>query len=268
MFSNFVPSGTDGFRWLFLFFDDAVLSCFACVETIFLLWNCCVQRICSTVVCCHSIVFSKSSVCRSRWNGCVKVPPWGSSMPNTIAFCNWESSIAVDGSVRRVNGALGADFFDFGRDDFPFKILLKSASKSSFFRFGVEIRFWSCKSLQFVKPSCAILLCFAIWCAADRSEAAASRILVAAAACVMLLRKVSSWHDSSGHLELLKSDCVATILEVWRQSSSGNRNQRRVPLCCSRDLSTRVSCWWLLSLSCLCKKSSCTRVLERWTPHK
>ena len=28
---------------------------------------------------------------------------------------------------------------------FLVKFLLKSASKSSFFRFGVEIRFWSCK---------------------------------------------------------------------------------------------------------------------------
>ena len=34
---------------------------------------------------------------------------------------------------------------------FFLKILLKSASKSSFFRFGVEIRFWSCN----FRPSCA-----------------------------------------------------------------------------------------------------------------
>ena len=34
---------------------------------------------------------------------------------------------------------------------FLFKILLKSASKSSFFRFGVEIRFWTCN----FRPSCA-----------------------------------------------------------------------------------------------------------------
>ena len=34
---------------------------------------------------------------------------------------------------------------------FLLKIPLKSASKSSFFRFGVEIRFWSC----IFRPSCA-----------------------------------------------------------------------------------------------------------------
>ena len=38
-----------------------------------------------------------------------------------------------------------------GRRIFLLKILLKSASKSSFFRFGVEIRFWSCN----FRPRCA-----------------------------------------------------------------------------------------------------------------
>ena len=32
--SDCTRSGTDGSRWLFLFFDDAVLLCFACVETL------------------------------------------------------------------------------------------------------------------------------------------------------------------------------------------------------------------------------------------
>ena len=44
---------------------------------------------------------------------------------------------------------------------FPLTFLLKTASKSSFFRFGVDIRFWSYKSLQ----SCvAILLRVATQC--------------------------------------------------------------------------------------------------------
>ena len=47
---------------------------------------------------------------------------------------------------------------------FLLKLLLKSASKSSFFRLGVEIRFWSCKSLQSVEPLHAMLLCFATQC--------------------------------------------------------------------------------------------------------
>ena len=56
-------------------------------------------------------------------------------------------------SVRRVNGALAADFFPILA---VMIFLLTSASKSSFFRFGVEIRFSSCKSLQFVEPSCMV----------------------------------------------------------------------------------------------------------------
>ena len=51
------------------------------------------------------------------------------------------------------------------------KTLLKGASKSSFFRSGVEIRFWSCN----FRPS------------ADRIVMAASRLLGAAAACAILL---------------------------------------------------------------------------------
>ena len=49
-----------------------------------------------------------------------------------------------NGSVRRVNGALAVDFFDFGSDDFPLKFLVKSASQSSFFRFGIETRNFQC----------------------------------------------------------------------------------------------------------------------------
>ena len=46
--------------------------------------------------------------------------------------------------MKVANGALPADFSHFGTDDFPFKIpFKKSDSKSSFFRLGVEIQFWS-----------------------------------------------------------------------------------------------------------------------------
>ena len=65
---------------------------------------------------------------------------------------------------------------------FLLKFLLKSASKSSFCRFGVEIRFWSCNFL----PLHVVLLCFATH-SADRIVVAASRLLGAAAACVILL---------------------------------------------------------------------------------
>ena len=63
---------------------------------------------------------------------------------------------------------------------FLVKLLLKSASKSSFFRFGVEIRFWSCN----FRRRC-IVICNSF--SADRIVMAASRLLGAAAAYVILL---------------------------------------------------------------------------------
>ena len=63
---------------------------------------------------------------------------------------------------------------------FLLKLLWKSASKSSFFRFGVEIRFWSCSFRH-----SSIAFCNSV--SADRIVVAASRLLGAAAACVILL---------------------------------------------------------------------------------
>ena len=69
---------------------------------------------------------------------------------------------------------------------FLLRFFLKSVSKSSFFRFGVEIRFWSCKSQQFVEPLC-VTLAFGNSVFADGNGMAASRFLAAAAASVILL---------------------------------------------------------------------------------
>ena len=60
---------------------------------------------------------------------------------------------------------------------FLLKILLKSASKSSFFRSGVEVL-----KLQFPTPLRVVLLCFA-----THIVMAASRLLPALAVCVILL---------------------------------------------------------------------------------
>ena len=72
---------------------------------------------------------------------------------------------------------------------FLLKILLKSASKSSFFRSGVEIRFWS---LQFPTPLRVVLLCFATQSLQIAIVMAASRLLRAVAAFVILLSFASS----------------------------------------------------------------------------
>ena len=67
---------------------------------------------------------------------------------------------------------------------FLLKFLLKSASKSSFCRFGVKIRFWSYNFRRHCARS-SIVFCNSV--SADRIVVAASRLLGAAAACVILL---------------------------------------------------------------------------------
>ena len=81
---------TEGFRWLFLFLVDAVPLRFACVETL-----CALELVHQRDVF-HSSVLqfycvSQVGLCRSRWNGCVKVPRCCGCMRNTIVVCNWES---------------------------------------------------------------------------------------------------------------------------------------------------------------------------------
>ena len=66
---------------------------------------------------------------------------------------------------------------------FLLKILFKSVSKSTFCRFGVEIRFLAAISDPVERSS--IVFCNSV--SADRIGMAASRLLVAAAACVILL---------------------------------------------------------------------------------
>ena len=76
---------------------------------------------------------------------------------------------------------LSADFLNFGAHNFPFKSPFKKCFKLSFFRWGVKIH--PVLELQLPTP----LLCFASQSSADRIVVAASRLLGAAAACVILL---------------------------------------------------------------------------------
>jgi len=79
---------------------------------------------------------------------------------------------------------LSADLFDFGASDFPFKILLKSASKSSFFCFGVEIH--SVLELQILMPLRIVFFVFCNSAFADRIVLTAPRLFGAAAVCIIL----------------------------------------------------------------------------------
>ena len=76
---------------------------------------------------------------------------------------------------------------------FLLKILLKSASKSSFFRSGVEIGFGATISDAVARSS--IVFCNSV--SADRIVMAASRLLHAVAACVIPLSFAAGSRKSS-----------------------------------------------------------------------
>ena len=87
-----VCSGTEGSRWLFLFFVDAVLLCFACIEML-----CALELLHpsdefhSSVL--HFFCVLLLSVCRSQWNGCAnagrKVPSFQYCLAILIVSCKW-----------------------------------------------------------------------------------------------------------------------------------------------------------------------------------
>ena len=83
--SKCARNGTDGSTSFFLFFDDAVLLCFACVETLSALELLRPKDVLYSRVLPFYCVL-QLSVCRSHWNGCVKVHRCSSFMPKTIVF--------------------------------------------------------------------------------------------------------------------------------------------------------------------------------------
>ena len=88
------------------------------------------------------------------------------------------------------------------------KFLVKNASKSSFFRFGVEIRFWSCKIPAIcgavVRKSFA--LCNSV--SADGSVMAVSRFLAAAAASVIVM---AAWKLRTVLWQRIFSFCIDDV---------------------------------------------------------
>ena len=96
-----------------------------------------------------------------------------------LCFASESRESHCNGCMKVANGALAADFFDFGIDDFPLFSLENPFEKERFkivvFRFGVEIRCWSCKIADIcgavVRHS--IALCNSV--SADRCGMVASR---------------------------------------------------------------------------------------------
>ena len=147
------------------------------------------------------------SVCRSQWNGCVE----GSSLAAAtcvilLRFAAESRKSHCNRSVRRVNGALATDFFRFWHWWFSCKIPLKKCFKI------VVFPLWRrdlVLELQ-IAAICGVDVRSHFYCvcnsvSADRSGMAASRFLVAAAACVILLRFAA---------ESRKSHCNGSVRRV------------------------------------------------------
>ena len=138
-------------------------------------WSCNFRHLaCSSIVFCNSVSADRIVVAASRLLGaaaaCVillsfaaehRKSYWGGCIQGAKVICQQIFSISA-------------------LIIFLLKFLLKSASKSSFGRFGIEIRF------NFRHLACSsIVFCNSV--SADRIVVAASRLLGAAAACVILL---------------------------------------------------------------------------------
>ena len=106
--------------------------------------------------------------------------------------------------------------FWFGIDDFPFKVPFKTRFKIVVF-FALasrSIRFWSCKITAICVVHSSIVFCNSV--SADRSGMAASRLLLAAAACVILLRFAAESRKSKGdgNVRRVNGEKAANFL-VW-----------------------------------------------------
>ena len=128
-------------------------------------------------------------------NGCSKVAWRCGCVRNTFVFCSWISY--WNGCIKAEIEICHEIFSILALAIFLVKVFEKCASKSSFFCFGVEIRFWSSISDAFARSS--ILFC---------NVMAASRLLGAAAACVILLS------FRAGHRKSYWSGCIKVAVVI------------------------------------------------------
>ena len=179
-------------------------------------------------------LWSLSLACEGRsvevWS--VKCEVWKGEVwsgQNSIVFCNCRIVLAICMGFQVVLvDDLPMEFsrkfrrkrvyfsLHFGASDFPFKNAFESASKSSIFRSGVEIRFWSYN----FRRRCALFSVFCNSVSADRIGMAASRLLLASAACVMSFAAGSRKSFCSLCFALaawrLRNGCVSRLSPFWR----------------------------------------------------
>ena len=178
-------SGTDGSRWLFLFFVAAVLLCFACVETLCALelvhqsdvfYSNVLQFFCVWQL---SVPTDRSGMVASRFLAAV------GACVILLCFPAEGRKSHCNGSMKVANGALAAVFSSFWRWWFSFSKVLQNrrfsawASRSGF---GAAI------CVAVVRNS--VVLCNSV--SAGR-RGTASRFLAAAAACRILLMPFAAW---------------------------------------------------------------------------
>ena len=94
-----------------------------------------------------------------------------------------------NGCMKVTNGALAANYWDFGVDDLLLKFLCKKCYKIVVFPLWRKdlSGFGAAKSYNLWSTKCVILLRFASTVSADRSRMAASTLLAAAAASVNIV---------------------------------------------------------------------------------
>ena len=110
--------------------------------------------------------------CETHCSGCVKVARCCGCMRNTIVFAAEDRKSYWNGCIKAAKVNCQQIFSILVLIIFLLKFLLKSASKSAFCRFGVEIRFWSCNFDAIARSS--IVFCNSV--SADRIVVDASKV--------------------------------------------------------------------------------------------
>ena len=163
-------------------------------------WSCNFRHLaCSSIVFCNSVSADRIVVAASRLLGVA------AACVILVSFAAEDRKSYWNGCIKAAKVICQQIFSLLALIIFLLKFLLKSASKSSFCRFGVGIRFWSCNFRHLACSS--IVFCNSV--SADRIVVAASRLLGAAAACVILLSFAAEHRKSywSGCIQGAKVIC-------------------------------------------------------------
>ena len=118
-------------------------------------------------------------------------------------YCLLQLDIILEWLHQVCESDLSADFSNFGADDFPFKTLFKKCFKIVFFPFGVERCGFGAAISSTLAHSSSV---FCNSASADRIVMAASTLLGATAACVILLS------FAAGHRKSYWSGCIKAAI--------------------------------------------------------